>query len=185
MSGEIVYSKKETELKTQSPKKVTACKKRIYIASDTDDLMAMFKVKLSQHDCSSLASKHNIKFQVNYVYPLISKRVVAHIYRVPEKLKIISDIDYVVEVSGAIWENLDDATRNIVMEHELEHLYITETEEGKLKKALLKHDCEDFRSILSKYGLDWYTPVGCGLEQVTEMMKEKAKNDKKKTNNSK
>lgn len=174
-SDEIVYSKKETELKTLSPKKVTAGKKRIYVAGPDDDLTAIFKIKLSQHDASSLVTKHNIRFQVNYVYPLISKRVVAHIYRVPEKLKIISDMDYVVEVSGIIWENLDDDTRKIVMEHELMHLYVTETEEGKLKKALLKHDCEDFHQILAKYGLDWYAPVSMGLEQATEMMKEKEK----------
>ena len=183
MSKVINYSEKETQLKELAVKKGKLGKKRYYIPQETDELVQVFNEQLQLIDDKALIDKHNIKFQVNYIYPSISNTVWAHIFKVNNYLKMFTDIDYIVEVSGDIWEMLDDEMKKILIEHELKHVCITETEDGAPKLKLYKHDIQDFKSIIQKYGLDWTTKKELIVDQYKELLaerKEKEKIDSKK-----
>lgn len=53
----------------------------------------------------------------------------------------------------------DDYQIRQLIHHELLHVGIEPTENGE-KYSIIPHDLEDFRLILSKYGIDWNRPGG-------------------------
>jgi len=178
MSKVITYSEKETDLKTLAVKKGKLGKKRYYIPQETDELVVLFKEQLNLINDKALVDTHNIKFQVNYIYPAISKTVWAHIFKVTPYMKMFTDLDYVVEVSGDIWEMIDDEMKKILLEHELDHVCITEKDDGTPVLKTLKHDVQDFRSIIRKYGIDWTVKKDLISEQYKEILHERKQQEK-------
>jgi len=154
--GEVTtYSKKESELKVLCTKAYKAKKKRYYAPNETDDLTVTFNKCLKDCLDYDMVDKHNIKFALHYVYPYISKTVWAHIMKTSPQMKMYSDVDIIVEVSGDVWEIIDQTQKDILLEHELMHLYLNENDEGVLNIQLQGHDLEDFKKIIAKYGIEW------------------------------
>lgn len=178
MSDVTEFSAKEEELKVLSVKKMNAKKKRYYIPNENDDLTKTFEKCLKLCNESDMVEKHNVKFSLHYVYPYISKDVWAHIMKSSPQLKMYSNVDYIIEVSGGIWELIDQNQKDILIEHELMHLYITENDEGVPKYQLQGHDLEDFKKIISKYGIEWTEQrdlITAQLEELEEERKAKEK----------
>ena len=180
MSEVIQYSPKEEELKQLCSKKMSHKKKRYYIPSETDDLHVTFNKCLNLCNDYDLVKKHDVKFSIHYVYPCISKTTWAHIMKSSPQLKMYSDVDIIIEVSGDIWELLDQTQKDILLEHELMHLYLTENDEGELKIQLQGHDLEDFKKIISKYGIEWTEQrelISAQLEELENERKAKEKQE--------
>lgn len=178
MSDITEYSAKEEELKVLSIKKMSEKKKRYYIPNADDDLTKTFNKCIKLCNDADLVEKHNVKFSLHYVYPYITKDVWAHIMKSSPQLKMYSDVDYIIEVSGNIWELIDQTQKDILLEHELMHLYITENDEGVPKYRLQGHDLEDFKKIISKYGIEWTEQrdlINAQLEEMEEERKAKEK----------
>ncbi len=155
MSEVIEFSKKETELRALAIKNASIKKKRFYAPNENDDFTQTFNKCLEQCEAYDLVKKHNIKFALHYVYPFISKDTWAHIMKATPHMKMYSGVDIIIEVSGGIWELIDQTHKDILIEHELMHLYLTENDEGVLNVQLQDHDLQDFKRIIKKYGIEW------------------------------
>lgn len=178
MGDVTTYSKKETELKALCVKKYKAKKKRYYAPNETDDLTVTFQRCLKDCNDYDMADKHNLKFALHYVYPYISKTTWAHIMKTSAQMKMYSDVDIIVEVSGDVWEMLDQTQKDILIEHELMHLYLNENDEGVLNIQLQGHDLEDFKKIISKYGIEWTEQRDLIQSQLEELELEKKAKEK-------
>jgi len=179
MSNDVTdFSAKEEELKTLSTKKMALKKKRYYVPNDNDDFTATFNKSLKLVNNYDLIDKHNIKFSLHYVYPCISKNTWAHIIKTSPQLKMYTGIDVIIEVSGNVWELIDQQQKDILLEHELMHLWLNENDDGVLSIKLLQHDLIDFKKIISKYGIQWTEQRDLITSQLEELEKERKEKEK-------
>jgi membrane glycosyltransferase len=80
--------------------------------------------------------------------------------RTGKELKFFSGFDYLIEMSGEVWDALDEPTRYILMLHELMHLLpVMNDKTGNWDFKLRDHDIQDFSSLIKKYGIDWVSKV--------------------------
>lgn len=110
------------------------------------------------------------------VYPNISKTVAGRCVRAGKELKFYSKFDYIVEMSGELWDTLDDATQAILMQHELMHILPTMNEKsGDWEFKLRDHDVQDFASIIKEHGIDWISKVKASVASMYELNEEDVK----------
>lgn len=94
--------------------------------------------------------------QVDYVlvYPHISKTCPAKCIKGNELLSYYSKHDYVILLSGEVWDALDDdELRAQLLYHQLLHILVVNddnTQEWRFE--LRDHDVKEFGKILDKYG---------------------------------
>lgn len=94
------------------------------------------------------------------VYPHISKQKAAKCMKATREVKYYSGNDYLIEVSGELWDMLDSKTKEMMLYHELLHLdptFKSKTQEWKMN--LRKPDFADFYSINDKFGNEWYKTI--------------------------
>lgn len=94
------------------------------------------------------------------VYPNISKQRAAKCMKATREVKYYSGNDYLVEVSGELWDMLDSKTREMMIYHQLLHLdptFKSKTQEWKMN--LRKPDFADFYAINDKFGNEWYKTI--------------------------
>ena len=124
--------------------------KRTYVENDELDLMAKKVIESEGLDTADAVIKCMI------VYPYVSKTVAGRCIRSTNELRYFSECDFIIQMSGDLWDNLNDKTREVLMHHELLHVGYTLDKEGNVKYTIVKHDIEDFSVIVDKYGLDWF-----------------------------
>lgn len=108
---------------------------------------------------------YNLDFgpaEVGYflIYPHISKQKAAKCMKATREVKYYSGNDYLIEVSGELWDMLDPKTKEMVIYHELLHLdptFKSKTQEWKMN--LRKPDFADFYTINDKFGNEWYKTI--------------------------
>jgi hypothetical protein len=76
------------------------------------------------------------------------KRVRAKANTVPEKLKILLDLDFIIWLDEGIWGDLEEARREAVIDHELCHC-----DYNGVKYSIRAHDIEEFSEIVERRGL--------------------------------
>jgi predicted metallopeptidase len=94
------------------------------------------------------------------VYPHISKQKAAKCMKATREVKYYSGNDYLIEVSGELWDMLDSNTKEMMIYHELLHIdptFKSKTQEWKMN--LRKPDFSDFYSINDKFGNEWYKTI--------------------------
>ena len=94
------------------------------------------------------------------VYPHISKQRAAKCMKATREVKYYSGNDYLIEVSGELWEMLDPKTKEMMIYHELLHVdptFKSKTQEWKMN--IRKPDFSDFYSINDKFGNEWYKTI--------------------------
>lgn len=94
------------------------------------------------------------------IYPHISKQKAAKCMKATREVKYYSGNDYLIEVSGELWDMLDSKTKEMMIYHELLHVdptFKSKTQEWKMN--LRKPDFSDFYSINDKYGNEWYKTI--------------------------
>lgn len=104
------------------------------------------------------------------VYPHLSKYRAAKCMKASREVKYYSGNDYLVEVSGEMWDMLDEKTKEMVLFHELLHIdpvYKAKTQEWKMKTR--KPDFADFYEINDKYGNDWYKTVQATVSSLYDL----------------
>lgn len=110
---------------------------------------------------------HPAKIEYLLVYPNISKTSAGKIIKTGRELKFFSELDYIVEISGELWDALDEETRNILLEHELRHILVVENEKtGDWTYKLRKHDLQDFSKLVAKHGAEWVRTVKLSLSSI-------------------
>lgn len=83
----------------------------------------------------------------------------------------VTDPFFVLTISQPVWARLNDKEKTALVDHELCHATVKETDDGKVKLSTLCHDVEEFKSIVERYGL-WRPDIGKFVEA--------AKKDRKK-----
>lgn len=94
------------------------------------------------------------------IYPNISKQRAAKCMKATREVKYYSGNDYLIEVSGELWDMLDSKTKEMMIYHQLLHLdptFKSKTQEWKMN--LRKPDFADFYAINDKFGNEWYKTI--------------------------
>ena len=104
------------------------------------------------------------------VYPNISKTVAGRCIKSGKELRFFSGNDYLVEMSGELWDALDDSVRYILMQHELMHIMpVMNDKTGEWKFEIRNHDIEDFGIIIKKHGVDWISKVKLSISSLYDL----------------
>ncbi len=103
------------------------------------------------------------------VSPNINKTTAGRCIKAGKELKFFSNYDYIIEISQEYWDNLTEQAKKILILHELMHIDIRYTKQGKEIFGIKSHDVEDFAVLLEKYGLNWLKEI----KLVQEHLKQK------------
>lgn len=109
--------------------------------------------------------KHKMEFgpaEIGYflVYPNLSKQRAAKCMKASREVKHYSGNDYLIEISGELWDMLDNDTKEMMLYHELLHVDPTfKTKSQEWKMTIRKPDFADFYTINDKYGNEWYKTI--------------------------
>ncbi|WP_020403768.1 putative metallopeptidase [Gracilimonas tropica] len=109
--------------------------------------------------------EHKMEFgpaEIGYflIYPNLSKKRVAKCMKANREVKHYSGNDYLIEVSGEIWDMLGNFEKKMVLLHELLRIdpqFRSKTQEWKMK--LRSPDFSDFYATNDKYGNEWYKTI--------------------------
>lgn len=110
--------------------------------------------------------------QVGYllVYPNISKQRAAKCMKATREVKHYSGNDYLIEVSGDLWDMLDKDTKKMLMYHQLLHIdpvFKAKNQEWKMK--VRRPDFSDFYEINDKYGNEWYKTIQATVSSLYDL----------------
>lgn len=145
----------------KEPKKAKGPVVREFVLSEDMKMMASEIIKDERLDV------YPAKIEYVLVYPNISKTVAGKCIKTGKELKFFSNLDFVIEISGELWDALDEETRRVLLEHELRHILILQNDNtGDWKFKIKKHDIQDFSRIVSKHGVDWIKRVKLSLSAI-------------------
>jgi len=132
----------------------------------SDELKELAEKVISEQNIDLMSAK------VEYilVYPNISKTVAGRCIKTNRELKFFSGKDYLIEISGELWDSIDDSVRYVLLQHELMHIMpIVNDTTGEMKYELRKHDIEDFSNIIKKHGIDWINKVKLSISSLYDL----------------
>ena len=90
------------------------------------------------------------------IYPHINKTTAGRCNKATNLLKFYGEVDYVIELSGEFYDQLDKDRRKILLWHELLHVHpIINEKTGEWEFKIRKHDIGDFATIINEYGVKW------------------------------
>lgn len=139
--------------KTQTEREFTLCEEMKEMAEDI--------IKSERLDV------YPAKIEYLNVYPNISKTAVSKIIKTNKELKFFSNLDYIIEISGELWDVLDKDNRRILLEHQLRHILIVQNDKtGKWVFKVRNHDIQDFGKIISNYGINWIKTIKLSLSSM-------------------
>lgn len=104
------------------------------------------------------------------VYPNISKQRAAKCVKSSREVKHYSGNDYLVEVSGELWDMLDNDTKKMLLYHQLLHIdpvFKAKNQEWKMK--IRKPDFADYYVINDKYGNEWYKTIQATVSSLYDL----------------
>lgn len=81
------------------------------------------------------------------------REVIAFVSKCSGIVKVLSKYDAIMIVSYPAFQQLNEAQKTAVIDHELTHLLVEEDSTGAPKLRLLAHDVEEFSAIIERHGL--------------------------------
>ena len=122
-----------------------------------------------------VVEKHKMEFgpaEIGYflVYPNISRQKAAKCMKASREVKYYSGNDYLIEISGELWDMLDNQTKEMLLYHELLHVdpnFKSKTQEWKMN--IRKPDFSDFYTINDKYGNEWYKTIQATVSSLYDL----------------
>jgi hypothetical protein len=127
-------------------------KNRKYVESDDLKKLA---ITIMEDEGLEICPPATIKYLK--VYPYITKTKAGVCIRASNELRMFSGAEYLIEMSGDLWDSLDKSTQHVLMLHELLHPYPVMNRNGEWEYKMRDHDIQDFHRIIAKYGIDWFT----------------------------
>lgn len=118
---------------------------------------------------------HNINLgpaQVGYllVYPNISKQRAAKCVKASREVKYYSGHDYLIEVSGELWDMLDNDTKTMLLYHELLHIDpVFKAKNQEWKMQVRRPDFSDYYEINDKFGNEWYKTIQATVSSLYDL----------------
>ena len=110
--------------------------------------------------------------QIGYllVYPNISKQRAAKCMKATREVKHYSGNDYLIEVSGDLWDMLDTDTKKMLIYHELLHIDpVFKAKNQEWKMNLRKPDFADYYEINDKFGNEWYKTIQATVSSLHDL----------------
>ena len=122
-----------------------------------------------------VVEQHKMEFgpaEIGYflVYPNISRQKAAKCMKASREVKHYSGNDYLIEISGELWDMLDNQTKEMLLYHELLHIdpdFKSKTQEWKMN--LRKPDFSDFYTINDTYGNEWYKTIQATVSSLYDL----------------
>ena len=122
-----------------------------------------------------VVEKHKMKFgpaEIGYflVYPNISRQKAAKCIKASHQVKYYSGYNYLIEISGELWDMLDNQTKEMLLYHELLHVdpnFKSKTQEWKMN--IRKPDFSDFYAINDKYGNELYKTIQATISPLYDL----------------
>lgn len=80
--------------------------------------------------------------------------------KVDDRNHVFSGKDVMIEIARDVWDRLDDELRDVLLDHELNHIGVEldekgntiMTNNGRPKVFIKPHDFEEFRAVMDRYG---------------------------------
>lgn len=100
---------------------------------------------------------NSIPVNIEYVlvYPFINKTTAGKCTKTSNVTRFLTDKHFVIELSGDLWDKIDDKTKEILMWHELNHVGAETDKNGEWIYKIVRHNIEDFIQIVKIHGVDW------------------------------
>ncbi len=110
--------------------------------------------------------------QIGYflIYPHISKQKAAKCMKATREVKYYSGNDYLIEISGELWDMLDEETKKMLLYHELLHIDpVFKAKNQEWKMNLKKPDFSDYYEINDKFGNEWYKTIQATVSSLYDL----------------
>lgn len=110
--------------------------------------------------------------QIGYllVYPNISKQRAAKCMKATREVKHYSGNDYLIEISGDLWDMLDKDTKKMLLYHELLHVDpVFKAKNQEWKMQIRKPDFADYYEINDKFGNEWYKTIQATVSSLHDL----------------
>jgi len=143
------------------------------------DIKLSDKQLMESSEVEEIANKvikeHKMEFgpaQIGYflIYPHISKQKAAKCIKATREVKYYSGNDYLIEVSGELWDMLDNDTKKMLLYHELLHIDpVFKAKNQEWKMNLKKPDFSDYYEINDKFGNEWYKTIQATVSSLYDL----------------
>lgn len=141
--------------------------KKTYIYDTTLHTLAEKVAKEHSIDIS------NMKIEFALVEPMINSRVAGRCMLLHNEYTLFTEVNYFITFSKSLWKCLRQEQQELLMCHELLHILKKKDKEGNFKCfALAGHTIEDFRYLVTKYGVNWIDWIK-DTESLLEQMRKK------------
>jgi len=110
--------------------------------------------------------------QVGYllVYPNISKQRAAKCMKATREVKHYSGNDYLIEVSGDLWDMLDTDTKKMLLYHELLHVDpVFKAKNQEWQMRIRRPDFADYYEINDTFGNTWYKTIQATVSSLHDL----------------
>ena len=126
-------------------------KKKVYELSDDLEVLA------KQVIVDKAMALDPAKIKYVKVYPYINRKTAGRCMIANPMTKLFGECDYVVQMSGELWDKLDEDRQKILMWHELMHVFPVQNQKtGDWDFKIRDHDVKDFYTIIKEHGVDWF-----------------------------
>ncbi|MEX1062692.1 MAG: putative metallopeptidase [Balneolaceae bacterium] len=143
------------------------------------DIKLTDKQLMESPEVEAVAKRATEKFDLNFepaqvgyflIYPNISKQRAAKCIKASREVKYYSGNDYLIEISGELWDMLDDDTKEMLVYHELLHIDpVFKAKNQEWKMNLKKPDFQDYYMINDKFGNEWYKTIQATASSLYDM----------------
>lgn len=89
--------------------------------------------------------------------------------KAPGRWNFLSGVDFVLTFNWTIWKELSAPQRAALVDHELEHCFVEEVEDGGHRLVMHPHDLEEFNVTVRRWGL-WRSNVANFLDAARPQM---------------
>lgn len=104
------------------------------------------------------------------VYPNISKQRAAKCMKASREVKHYSGNDYLIEISGDLWDMLDKDTKKMLLYHQLLHIDpVFKAKNQEWKMQVRKPDFADYYEINDKFGNEWYKTIQATVSSLYDL----------------
>jgi hypothetical protein len=104
------------------------------------------------------------------VYPSIAKKTAARCKKTSPELKHYSGFDFIIQISGELYDMLDRDTKKMLLWHELLKIDLTfKAKDQEWKMKVRKPDFSDFYAINDKHGSEWYKTIQATVSSLYDL----------------
>ena len=142
---------------------ITINGKKMGLSPEIEQLAAKVLAENSDLDIEPAA------IQYMKVYPFIDKKTAAKCVKAQPLVQFFGACHYIIQVSGQLWDLMDEAEREILLYHELLHVKPVYNEKKDTYTFQLRdHDIQEFSEVVRKHGIDWLDSVKEKFAEVLE-----------------